>query len=120
MHPSEAATTNVASLSAPAVPFPRRRVAISVGGASVLLAALDAYVVVTVLGNIGADLNLPINHLEQFTPIVPGYVAGMPLLGGISDVLGRRLVIQFCLAGFLAGSVITAMGTTLPMVVTGR
>src|SRR5215467_7950679 len=101
-----------------------RRIAVGVGGLAVLLAAIDAYVVVSIFETILNGLGLPINHLERATPIVTGYllgyVAGMPLLARVSDRYGRRIVIYAGLAGFAGGSALTGWAPTENWLVIGR
>ncbi|CAN5406808.1 MFS transporter [soil metagenome] len=101
-----------------------RGVAISAGGLAVLLGAIDTYVVVTIMVDIMKSVDIPINKIQQVTPIITwyllGYIAAMPLLGRASDRFGRKLVLQVGLAGFAAGSVVTAMSSDLTILVIGR
>lgn len=101
-----------------------RKVAISAGSLAVLLGALDTYVVVTIMTDIMKDVGIPINKIQQVAPIITGYLVGyiaaMPLLGRASDRFGRKLLLQVSLAGFAAGSVVTALSSDLPMLVVGR
>ena len=102
---------------------------LALAGAGLFVAALDAYVVVTLLPAMIGDVGLTIERLEQATPIVSGFLAGyvvaMPLLGAFSDVRGRVPVYAACVAVFAVGSAITATAglwpfAGLPWLVAGR
>jgi MFS family permease len=101
-----------------------RKLAITAGSLAVLLGALDTYVVVTIMRDIMRDVHIPVNHVQQVTPIITGYllgyIAAMPLLGRLSDRFGRKLMLQLSLVGFAAGSVVTALSNDLTMLVVGR
>jgi MFS family permease len=98
-------------------------------GAGLFVAALDAYLVVTLLPAMTADVGLTIDRFEQATPIVTGFLCGyviaLPLLGAYSDVRGRAPVYALCMAVFAAGSAVTATAgllnfAGLPWLVAGR
>jgi MFS family permease len=102
---------------------------LGLAGAGLFVAALDAYVVVTLLPAMIADVGLTIDRFEQATPIVTGflcgYVVAMPLLGAFSDARGRAPVYSICMVAFAAGSVVTATSglwafAGLPWLVAGR
>jgi MFS family permease len=106
-----------------------KRVLLALAGAGLFVAALDAYVVVTLLPAMMGDVGLTIEHLEQATPIITGFLAGyvvaMPLLGAYSDSRGRIPVYLACLGAFVLGSAITATSglvsvAGLPWMVAGR
>lgn len=106
-----------------------RALLLGLAGAGLFIAALDAYVVVTLLPAMMGDVGLTIERFEQATPIVTGFLAGyvvaMPLLGAYSDVRGRIPVYVACLGAFAAGSVMTATAgmwgfAQLPWLVIGR
>ncbi len=105
-----------------------RSLAIGAGGLAVLLGALDTYVVIAVIRDImaapPAGIGIPLNQIQQVTPIITGYllgyIAAMPLLGRASDRFGRKLLLQASLIGFAVGSVVTALSTDLTMLVIGR
>src|SRR3984893_11111459 len=75
------------------------------------------------------DVGLTVEHLEQATPIVTGflggYVVAMPLLGAYSDARGRAPVYAACRVASAVGSIIAATAglwpfAGLPWLVAGR
>jgi MFS family permease len=92
--------------------------------AGVLVAASDTYVVVVALPSIMGGVGIGLDHLQRATPVVSGfllgYVAVLPLLGRLADLVGKRPVFIACLGAFAAGSVITASAHTLGLLVAGR
>ena len=102
---------------------------LGIAAAGLFIAALDAYVVVTLLPSMIVDVGLTIDRFEQATPIVTGflggYVVAMPLLAAYSDSRGRAPVYAACMVVFAVGSVITATAglwtfAGLPWLVAGR
>jgi len=90
----------------------------------VALASADTYVVVVALPDMMAGVGLGIDELQRATPIISGfllgYIAVLPLIGRLSDLVTRQRILLFCLALFIVGSAITAVSVELPVLVFGR
>lgn len=88
------------------------------------LAAADTYVVVLALPDMMGGVGLSIDELQRATPIISGfllgYIAVLPLIGRLSDLVARQRVLLFCLSVFVLGSAITAVSVELPVLVGGR
>ena len=101
-----------------------RSVLLALTGAGLFLASLDAYVVVTALLPMLKSVNVAVNRPEQATPIITGFLLGylavMPIAGGLSDRFGRLRLFAACLALFAFGSFLTATAPSLSQLVTGR
>lgn len=91
---------------------------------AVALAAADTYVVVLALPDMMAGAGLGIESLQRATPIVSGfllgYIAVLPLIGRLSDLVPRRRILLACLLVFVVGSAVTALAVDLPVMVGGR
>jgi len=90
----------------------------------VALAAADTYVVVLALPDMMAGVGLGTDELQRATPIISGfllgYIAVLPLIGRLSDLVSRQRILLFCLSLFVVGSAVTAVSVELPVLVGGR
>jgi MFS family permease len=104
------------------VSSPRARLGLA--SVAVAFAAADTYVVVLALPNMMAGVGLSVDQLQRAAPIVSGfllgYIAVLPLIGRIADVVGRTPVLVGTLLLFAVGSLITAASYDLSLVVSGR
>lgn len=91
--------------------------------AAVFIAALDVTIITTSLPAISAHFG-PSEAGDAYTWIGAAFnlahSASTPLLGRLSDVWGRKPVLQTAIAVFFAGSLICAVGDSLAVFVAGR
>lgn len=100
------------------------RALLTVASVAVALAAADTYVVVLALTDMMAGAGLGIDALQRGTPIISGfllgYIAVLPLIGRLADLVDRRRILLGCLAIFVIGSLITGVAVDLQVMIGGR
>lgn len=89
-----------------------------------LVAALDLTVIAPILPAMLTDLQINTAEADRYVWVVSGYLIAytltIPILGRLSDSIGRRPVFVAALVVFLAGSVICALADSLPTLIAGR
>ncbi|MBA4085441.1 MAG: MFS transporter [Kytococcus sp.] len=106
------------------VPGRSPRALLALASTAVALAAADTYVVVLALTDMMNGVGLGLDNLQRAAPIISGfllgYVAVLPLIGRLADVVSRSRILLGCLAVFVVGSGITALAVDLDVLVAGR
>ncbi len=87
---------------------------------ALFLSALDQTIVATALPPIAADLG----GFTLISWVVTAYLLTStcvtPIVGKLSDLYGRRPVLNACLLLFILGSVLSALATSMPMLIAFR
>lgn len=90
----------------------------------VLLGSIDLTVVATVIPAMIGDLGVNTADIDRYIWIISGYmvayIVAIPLLGRLSDLIGRQRAFIVCLVAFLAGSVICGSADSLGQLIAGR
>ena len=90
----------------------------------VLLGSIDLTVVAAILPGMIADLGVNTADIDRYIWAVNGYliayIVAIPLVGRLSDLIGRQRTFIASLLVFLAGSVMCALATDLTGLVIGR
>ena len=104
------------------IPFSHREILGILGGVmlGMMLAALDQSIVATALPTIAGELK----GLEHLSWIVAGYLltstASTPIYGKLSDLYGRRLLLQTAIVIFVIASVLCGLAQDMNQLVAAR
>ncbi len=102
----------------------RPRLLLALASTAVALAAADTYVVVLALTDMMTGVGLGLDNLQRAAPIISGfllgYVAVLPLIGRLADLVPRAQILLGCLVVFVVGSGVTALAVDLDVLVAGR
>jgi EmrB/QacA subfamily drug resistance transporter len=102
--------------------FSHREILVILSGIllGMMLAALDQSIVATALPAIAGELN----GLEHLSWIVSGYLltstASTPIYGKLSDLYGRRVLLQIAIVVFVVASVLCGVAQDMPQLIAAR
>lgn len=91
---------------------------------AVFVGALDLTVIAAILPRMVADLQVNTADIDRYVWIVSGYllsyIVAIPLIGRVSDLVGRSRAFAAALAVFLAGSLWCAVADSLGAMIVAR
>jgi len=98
--------------------------ALAAGLLCVFLGAIDLTVIASILSTIIPDLGVNTADIDRYIWVVNGYliayVVAIPLVGRLSDLIGRQPVFIGCLGIFAVGSIMCASADSLTVLIMGR
>jgi EmrB/QacA subfamily drug resistance transporter len=87
---------------------------------AVFLAAMEATAVATVMPTIVGDLGGLERYSWVFTAYMMSSTITVPIYGKLADIYGRKPILQFGIALFLVGSLLSAVSTTMNQLILFR
>src|SRR5215203_2892602 len=92
--------------------------------AAVFLGALDLTVIATVLPKMIVDLRINTADIDRYVWVVNAYllayIVAIPVVGRLSDMIGRTPIVIGALAVFIAGSLLCANAESLETLIIAR